>query len=74
VSLNAKVEAAFNATPEGQKRMCSSADERIRVVLRTFNEVQQGPNPLTVDEVAKLIELRPHVYGCLRNWVEKRRG
>ena len=64
-----KVESALQ-----QRESCFDADARIRTVLRTFNEVQSGSNPLTDDEVARLVELRPHVYGCLRGWVEKRRG
>jgi hypothetical protein len=71
--LNAKIEKAFNATTAGQKRMCQNADERIRIVLRTFNEVQTGPNPLTLSEVEQLIKMHPERYSILRSYCEARR-
>ena len=73
MGLNAKVEKAFNSTATGQQRMCQNADERIRIVLRTFNEVQTGPNPLTLSEMEKLVEMHPERYGILRSYCEARR-
>lgn len=49
-----------------QKQMQRAADQRVRDVCRTFNEIQSGPNPLTEAEIKKLIKKRPHVYGVLR--------
>lgn len=51
-----------------QKRVARGATKSIFTVCRTFNEIQTGPNPLTRDEVRKLVEKRPDVYGCLRSW------
>ena len=56
------------ASAAKQKQAARSAEEQIFAVCRTFNEIQTGPNPLTRDEVRKLIEKRPEVYGCLRSW------
>ena len=48
--------------------MQRKADERIRCVCRTFNDIQTGPNPLTPDEVRSLIDRRPSLYGVLEAW------
>ena len=56
------------ASAVAQKRMERDASERIFTVCRVFNEIQTGPNPLTQDEIRKLIEKRPEIYGCLRSW------
>jgi hypothetical protein len=53
------------STAEGQLQMQRSADERLRTVCRTFNEIQQSGNPLTPEEIRKLIDKRPEVYGVL---------
>jgi len=37
-------------------------------VYRTFNEIQTGPNPLTLAEVDQLVKMRPGVYSVLRAW------
>lgn len=55
-------------TAAGQKRMQQSADRRLLDVCRTFNDIMTGPNPLTREEVRKLIEKRPDVYGILEAW------
>lgn len=54
-----------NNTAEEQKRMQRNADERIRTICRTYNEIQKSGNPLTPEEVRKLIDKRPDVYGVL---------
>lgn len=38
-------------------------------VCRTFNEIMTGPNPLTKDEIRRLIEKRPEKYAGLRAWL-----
>jgi hypothetical protein len=57
---------------QGQKQMMRAADQRMLNVCRTFNEIQSGSNPLTADEIEKLIEKRPDVYGVLRACARKR--
>lgn len=49
-----------------QKQMMRAAEQRMFNVCHTFNEIQTGPNPLTQDEIKKLIAKRPDVYGVLR--------
>lgn len=56
------------STAAGQLHMQRTADSRIRSVCRTFNEIQTGPNPLTPDEVRKLIDKRPNIYSVLEKW------
>ena len=36
---------------------------RIARVCRTFNDIQCGPNPLTNDEIGKLIKKNPSLWG-----------
>jgi hypothetical protein len=43
-------------------------ERRVFDVCRTFSEIQAGPNPLTPEEVRKLIDKRPEVYGVLEAW------
>ena len=40
--------------------MQQTADQRLLTMMRTFNEIQSGPNPLTPEEVAELIVRHPH--------------
>ena len=51
-----------------QKCMQQSADRRILDMCNTFNEIMIGPNPLTKDEISKLIAKRPEVYSILEAW------
>lgn len=53
------------STAEGQVAMFRGAEDRMFTVCRTFNEIQTGPNPLTPEEVDRLIAKRPEVYGVL---------
>ena len=61
------------ATVAGQKGMQRRADQRMLDVCKTFNEIQRGPNPITPEEVDRLIEKRPHVYGVLRAFSKSHR-
>ena len=56
------------ATAAGQREMCQNADRRVLETCKAFNEIMTGPNPLTPDEVRKLIDKRPDRYGCLEAW------
>ena len=58
-------------TTLGQKRMERSAIRGVFNACHTFNEIMTGPNPLTKEEIKKLIEKRPEVWGIFRHWVEK---
>ena len=42
-----------------------NADQRILDICRTFNDIQNSGNPLTPDEVRKLIDRRPGRYSVL---------
>jgi hypothetical protein len=48
--------------------MLHDAHEKTAAVLRTFVEMQRGPNPLSRADVAKLIAKRPEHYGVLSAW------
>lgn len=56
-----------HTTPEGQKQMLRNAEIRTFNVCKTFMEIQSGPNPLTREEVRKLIQKRPDLYAILEN-------
>lgn len=60
-----EVEMSNPNTAAGQKVMQAAADRRILDLCRTFNEIQISGNPLTPEEVRKLVEKRPHIYGVL---------
>jgi len=53
-----------------QKVMMGSAHDRVMLAIHTFNEIMTGPNPLTKEEIRKLYNKRPGVYGFLVNWLE----
>ena len=38
---------------------------KIHAVCQTFNEIQAGPNPLTLQEVDMLVAAKPEIYGVL---------
>lgn len=38
---------------------------------KTFNEIMTGPNPLTKEEIRKLVEKRPEQYAWLRAWLDR---
>jgi hypothetical protein len=52
-----------------QKQMMKMAQRRIADLCLLFLEIQQGPNPLTKDEIRKLVEKRAD-YGILRAWAK----
>ena len=59
----------IDTSPE-QKQMEQSAAERIFIACRTFNTIMTGPNPLTREEIQRLIEKRPGVWGMFRSWTK----
>lgn len=48
-----------------QKQMWQEAERKSFDLCHTFNEIMTGPNPLTEDEIRKLLEKRP----LLRAWI-----
>lgn len=44
--------------------------QRIFKVCETFMEIMNGPNPLTREEIAKLVAKRPQ-YAVLAKWAEE---
>jgi hypothetical protein len=42
-----------------QKEVMYSADKKIMAWIHTFNEIQSGPNPLSITELEKLAEKNP---------------
>lgn len=52
-----------------QQAMQIHAQDRISEKYRAFNEIMTGPNPLTKDEIRKLVEKRPAFYAFLRAWL-----
>lgn len=56
-----------------QKQMEQNSFHRMVEAYLTFCEIQKGPNPLTKDDVRKLIARRPEVWGSfsfLRKFAE----
>lgn len=53
-----------------QKQMSASAERRFFDLCHTFNEIMTGPNPLTKDEIRRLIAKRPEKYGFLSKWAD----
>ena len=54
-----------------QHQMQRAADQRVLTLCKTFNEIQTGPNPLTPDEVRKIILRHPGRYALLEAWAAK---
>jgi len=59
-------------TAEGQKAMQRRADQRVLVICRTFNDIQTGPNPLTPEEVRRIIDRHPERYSCLEAYASSK--
>lgn len=57
-------------TTNKQKQMERSAFERSAKAYRTFNDIMTGPSPLTQDEIKRLIEKRPELWGRFRSWAK----
>lgn len=51
--------------------MCRNGQQRIFDACHTFNEIMTGPNPLTKEEIRRLIKKRPNVWGIFQRWVEE---
>ena len=57
--------------PQDQKQAFYLAQARISGALRTFVEIQQGPNPLTNAEIVRLVQRHPKRYSFLRAYIKK---
>ena len=51
------------SNPKTSKQFWDAAEKRSATINRTFVEIQQGPNPLSEEEIKKLAEKRPEVWG-----------
>ena len=51
-----------------QQYMTILERQRMEAVIRTYNEIMEGPNPLTKEEIRALIAKRPSIYGVLSKW------
>jgi hypothetical protein len=49
-------------TAKCQKVMQRSADQRVLDAYKTFNEIMTGPNPLTTQEIRRLIDERGGIW------------
>jgi len=52
-----------------QKRMMFIERQRIFNLCQTFMEIMTGPNPLTKEQIRKLVEKRPQ-YAIFKKWAE----
>jgi hypothetical protein len=48
------------------KQYWADAEKRSATINRTFVEIQQGPNPLTPEELEKLAAKRPEIWERFR--------
>lgn len=49
--------------PKTAKEFWADAEKRSANLNRAFVEIQQGPNPLTPEEIRILVDKRPDQYG-----------
>jgi hypothetical protein len=50
------------------KQYWADAEKRSATINRTFVEIQQGPNPLTGEELRKLKAKRPDLWARFGSW------
>jgi len=55
---------------DSQKQMQRAAQNSCVATYKAFAEIQAGPNPLTKQEIAKLIERHPSRYECLKGYLK----
>jgi len=53
-----------------QKHMQQKADVRTAEIYKAFRDIQDGPNPMTDEEIIKLSKKRPH-YAFLAKYAKK---
>lgn len=58
-----------SAAEQHEMRAQTQAD--ILGTFKTFNEIMAGPNPLTKEEIRRLVEKRPGRYAGLRAWLDR---
>ena len=56
-----------------QHQMQQNADARLLSVCKAFSDIQSSGNPLTPEEVDRLIAKRPEAYGVLAAWGTRKR-
>lgn len=70
MSQEAKYGARSQESAEAQKRDQQRADRRVSDLCHAFNEIMRGPNPLSPDEIRKLVALRPQ-YRLFEAWCKE---
>jgi len=55
-----------------QKDMYYMAERKTSEANQAMLALLYGPNPITDEELAKLIEKRPHIYGRFAGYIGKR--
>ena len=65
-----RLEASGRLVLPEQKQLYFSAMARIANVISVFVEIQGSGNPLTCQEIRKLMEKDPARYGCLRAYLK----
>jgi hypothetical protein len=56
----------FHPSDRSSQAMFYRAHDRMMDKLKTFNEIQSGPNPLTDDERCRLADKFPERYEFMR--------
>jgi hypothetical protein len=56
-----------------QNEMFYGAHRKMTERMKTFNDIMKGPNPLSQDEIRKLIAKRPAEYAFMRAWLKSNR-
>lgn len=65
------VKDARKGSAEEQYDIRAQTQADILGTFKTFNEIMTGSNPLTKEEIRKLIEKRPERYAGLRAWLDR---
>lgn len=69
---NSRKSSASYFKPGTQIRACYEAHDRIADANEVMLDLLFGPNPITDDELRKLIVKRPHIYGRFAGYLGTR--
>lgn len=61
-------------TKKTQRQMYDDTLRRSVRLYKVFLEIQQGPFPLSLEQMEKLLEMRPGIYGFLEAWIKKEKN
>ena len=56
--------------PMTQEQHFRFAEDRMHQAMHEFLAIQNGPNPITRDEVRRMVEKRPGIWGWLRGYAD----